>query len=48
MFRLAWRQAAAERFVGQEITELNVEIDEMVDSLIMDLPLPRVSPRDFH
>ena len=38
LLRIAWREAAQERFQGMNITELHAEIDAMVASLIMADP----------
>lgn len=35
LLRIAWREAAQSRFEGQDVSELHVEIDIMIDSLIM-------------
>ncbi len=39
VLRAAWQQAARERFPEMDIVELVVEIDAMIDSLIIDVPL---------
>lgn len=40
LLRAAWREAARERFSGLDISELDAEIDAMVDSLVMITPTP--------
>lgn len=40
LLRAAWREAARERFSGLDISELDAEIDAMVDSLVMSTPTP--------
>lgn len=40
LLRAAWREAARERFAGLDISELDAEIDAMVDSLVMVTPAP--------
>ncbi|QBX38450.1 hypothetical protein E4M02_08780 [Brevundimonas sp. S30B] len=48
LFRQAWRTAAAEYFDGQDISDLNVEIDRVIDHLIADLPLPVITASDLN
>lgn len=43
LFRQAWRAAVADYFDGQDISDLNVEIDRVIDHLIADLPLPVIT-----
>lgn len=38
LLREAWREAAAMRFLGLDITDLHAEIDTMVDSLVTTPP----------
>ncbi|MDA1322533.1 MAG: hypothetical protein ACT6R7_07480 [Brevundimonas aurantiaca] len=40
LLRAAWREAARERFSGLDISELDAEIDAVVDSLILITPTP--------
>ncbi len=40
LLRAAWRAAARERFSGLDISELDAEIDAMVDSVVMVTSAP--------
>lgn len=44
----AWRAAAAERFAGQDISELHAGIDAMVESLVTELHRPWRCGLQFH
>lgn len=48
LFRQAWRSAVADHFQDQDITELNVEIDRVIDHLIADVPLPVITATDLN
>ncbi len=48
LLRSAWRIAAEERFRDLDISELYVEIDAMVDSIVMTGASPSATPLSVH